>query len=114
MLLTTPRRPAPGADLQQVIHSALPASPLQTFINVWSSGDADIPLPSIDCLMHFANYLADKLMRKRVEECHESFDAAIESFLAEEWPVMVLKRRGRAEEGAGRMKTLRYRWYRSV
>ena len=37
---------------------------------------------------------------KRAEERGESFDAAIESFLDEERPGMVLKRRGRAEEVA--------------
>ncbi len=47
-----------------------------------------------------ATPMTDKMMRKRAEERGESFDAAIESFLAEERPGMVLKRRGRAEEVA--------------
>ncbi len=47
-----------------------------------------------------ATPMTDKMMRKRAEERGESFDAAIESFLKEERPGMVLKRRGRAEEVA--------------
>jgi NAD(P)-dependent dehydrogenase (short-subunit alcohol dehydrogenase family) len=47
-----------------------------------------------------ATPMTDKMMRKRAEDRGESFDAAIESFLAEERPGMVLKRRGRAEEVA--------------
>jgi len=47
-----------------------------------------------------ATPMTNKMMRKRAEERGESFDAAIDSFLAEERPGMVLKRRGRAEEVA--------------
>lgn len=47
-----------------------------------------------------ATPMTDTMMRKRAEERGESFDAAIESFLDEERPGMVLKRRGRAEEVA--------------
>ncbi|MBP2514389.1 SDR family oxidoreductase [Sphingomonas sp. PvP018] len=47
-----------------------------------------------------ATPMTDKMMRKRAEERGESFDAAIDSFLEEERPGMVLKRRGKAEEVA--------------
>ena len=47
-----------------------------------------------------ATPMTDTMMRKRAEERGESFDAAIDSFLQEERPGMVLKRRGRAEEVA--------------
>ncbi len=47
-----------------------------------------------------ATPMTDKMMRKRADERGETFEAAIHSFLAEERPGMVLKRRGRAEEVA--------------
>ncbi len=47
-----------------------------------------------------ATPMTDKMMRKRADERGEPFEAAIDSFLAEERPGMVLKRRGRAEEVA--------------
>ena len=47
-----------------------------------------------------ATPMTDKMMRKRADERGETFEAAIDSFLAEERPGMVLKRRGRAEEVA--------------
>lgn len=47
-----------------------------------------------------ATPMTDKMMRKRADERGESFDAVIDSFLEEERPGMVLKRRGRAEEVA--------------
>ncbi|KQN21932.1 MULTISPECIES: SDR family NAD(P)-dependent oxidoreductase [unclassified Sphingomonas] len=47
-----------------------------------------------------ATPMTDKMMRKRAEERGQSFDAAIDSFLEEERPGMVLKRRGKAEEVA--------------
>lgn len=47
-----------------------------------------------------ATPMTDTMMRKRADERGESFDAAIDSFLKEERPGMVLKRRGRAEEVA--------------
>jgi NAD(P)-dependent dehydrogenase (short-subunit alcohol dehydrogenase family) len=47
-----------------------------------------------------ATPMTDKMMRKRADERGESFDEAIRSFLAEERPGMVLKRRGRPEEVA--------------
>ncbi|WP_010163034.1 SDR family NAD(P)-dependent oxidoreductase [Sphingomonas sp. PAMC 26617] len=47
-----------------------------------------------------ATPMTDTMMRKRADERGESFDAAIASFLDEERPGMVLKRRGRAEEVA--------------
>lgn len=47
-----------------------------------------------------ATPMTDAMMRKRADERGESFDDAIASFLNEERPGMVLKRRGRAEEVA--------------
>jgi 3-oxoacyl-[acyl-carrier protein] reductase len=47
-----------------------------------------------------ATPMTDKMMKKRAEERGESFEKAIESFLEEERPGMVLKRRGKAEEVA--------------
>jgi len=47
-----------------------------------------------------ATPMTDRMMRKRADERGESFEAAIDSFLAQERPGMVLKRRGRAEEVA--------------
>ncbi|WP_010216092.1 SDR family NAD(P)-dependent oxidoreductase [Sphingomonas sp. PAMC 26621] len=47
-----------------------------------------------------ATPMTDTMMRKRADERGESFDDAIASFLDEERPGMVLKRRGRAEEVA--------------
>ena len=44
--------------------------------------------------------MTDAMMHKRAEERGESFDAAIESFLKEERPGMVLGRRGRSDEVA--------------
>ena len=47
-----------------------------------------------------ATPMTDKMMEKRAEEKGVSFDEAIDSFLAEERPGMVLGRRGRPEEVA--------------
>ena len=47
-----------------------------------------------------ATPMTDTMMRKRAEEKGTSFDEAIESFLEEERPGMVLKRRGKPEEVA--------------
>ena len=47
-----------------------------------------------------ATPMTDKMMEKRAEEKGTSFDEAIDSFLEEERPGMVLKRRGRPEEAA--------------
>ncbi len=47
-----------------------------------------------------ATPMTDKMMHKRADERGESFDATIDSFLEEERPGMVLKRRGRADEVA--------------
>ena len=47
-----------------------------------------------------ATPMTDAMMHKRAEERGESFDAAIESFLKEERPGMVLGRRGRSDEVA--------------
>lgn len=47
-----------------------------------------------------ATPMTDKMMRKRAEEKGVSFDEAIASFLEEERPGMVLKRRGKPEEVA--------------
>ena len=47
-----------------------------------------------------ATPMTDAMMRKRADERGESFDETIESFLEEERPGMVLKRRGRADEVA--------------
>lgn len=47
-----------------------------------------------------ATPMTDAMMRKRAEEKGVSFDEAIKSFLEEERPGMVLKRRGKAEEVA--------------
>jgi 3-oxoacyl-[acyl-carrier protein] reductase len=47
-----------------------------------------------------ATPMTDKMMRKRADERGESFEEAIDSFLAEERPFMALKRRGKAEEVA--------------
>ncbi len=47
-----------------------------------------------------ATPMTDKMMRKRAEEEGVSFDEAIESFLEEERPHLLLKRRGRPEEVA--------------
>ncbi|WGH78986.1 SDR family NAD(P)-dependent oxidoreductase [Jannaschia ovalis] len=44
--------------------------------------------------------MTDGMMEKRSEERGESFDEAVESFLEEERPHLVLKRRGRPEEVA--------------
>ena len=44
--------------------------------------------------------MTDKMMEKRAEEKGTNFDEAIDSFLEEERPGMVLKRRGRPEEVA--------------
>lgn len=47
-----------------------------------------------------ATPMTDAMMRKRAKEKGVSFEEAIDSFLDEERPGMVLKRRGRAEEVA--------------
>ncbi|MGE7204167.1 SDR family NAD(P)-dependent oxidoreductase [Sphingomonas sp. NPDC019816] len=47
-----------------------------------------------------ATPMTDKMMEKRAQEKGTSFDEAIDSFLEEERPGMVLKRRGRPEEVA--------------
>lgn len=47
-----------------------------------------------------ATDMTDAMMEKRAEERAESFDEAVESFLDEERPHLVLKRRGRPEEVA--------------
>lgn len=47
-----------------------------------------------------ATPMTDAMMKKRAEERGTTFEEAIESFLAEERPGMVLKRRGRADEVA--------------
>ncbi|KAB0675817.1 SDR family oxidoreductase [Aureimonas leprariae] len=47
-----------------------------------------------------ATKMTDEMMQKRAEENGTSFDAAIDSFLAEERPGLVLRRRGKAEEVA--------------
>ncbi|SFP93188.1 SDR family NAD(P)-dependent oxidoreductase [Sphingomonas rubra] len=47
-----------------------------------------------------ATPMTDKMMEKRADEQDTSVDQAIDSFLAEERPGMVLERRGRAEEVA--------------
>lgn len=47
-----------------------------------------------------ATPMTDAMMEKRAKELGVSFDEAIESFLAEKRPGMVLKRRGRPEEVA--------------
>jgi len=47
-----------------------------------------------------ATPMTDKMMEKRAEEKGVSFDEAIDSFLDEERPGMVLKRRGKPEEVA--------------
>ena len=47
-----------------------------------------------------ATDMTDKMMKKRAEELDVSFAEAIDSFLDEERPDLVLKRRGRAEEVA--------------
>lgn len=47
-----------------------------------------------------ATPMTDRMMEKRAAERGESFDEAIDSFLAEERPGMTLKRRGRADEVA--------------
>ncbi len=47
-----------------------------------------------------ATPMTDKMMEKRAKEKGTSFDEAIDSFLEEERPGMVLKRRGRPEEVA--------------
>ncbi|MCJ8139187.1 SDR family NAD(P)-dependent oxidoreductase [Falsirhodobacter halotolerans] len=44
--------------------------------------------------------MTDGMMEKRSEERGESFDEAVESFLKEQRPYLVLKRRGKAEEVA--------------
>lgn len=47
-----------------------------------------------------ATDMTDEMMKKRAEERGTSFEEAVESFLEEERPGIVLKRRGRAEEVA--------------
>ncbi|KQT54854.1 ketoacyl reductase [Aureimonas sp. Leaf454] len=47
-----------------------------------------------------ATDMTDEMMKKRAAENGTSFDEAVESFLKEERPGIVLKRRGRAEEVA--------------
>jgi len=47
-----------------------------------------------------ATPMTDAMMHKRAEERGESFDEAIDSFLKEERPGMVLSRRGRPDEVA--------------
>jgi 3-oxoacyl-[acyl-carrier protein] reductase len=47
-----------------------------------------------------ATKMTDEMMEKRAKENGTSFDAAVDSFLQEERPGIVLKRRGRAEEVA--------------
>lgn len=47
-----------------------------------------------------ATPMTDKMMHKRASENGTTFEQAIESFLDEERPGMVLKRRGRPEEVA--------------
>ena len=47
-----------------------------------------------------ATPMTDKMMKKRADEKGVSFDEAIDSFLDEERPGMVLKRRGKPEEVA--------------
>lgn len=47
-----------------------------------------------------ATDMTDGMMEKRAEEMDASFDEAIESFLQEERPYLVMKRRGKVEEVA--------------
>ena len=47
-----------------------------------------------------ATPMTDAMMKQRAEKLGVGFDEAVESFLREERPGMVAKRRGRAEEVA--------------
>ncbi|CAN5433162.1 SDR family oxidoreductase [soil metagenome] len=61
---------------------------------------ADNVLVNVVSPAFIATPMTDKMMKKRAKEKRTSFDKAIETFLEEERPGMVLQRRGKPEEVA--------------